>query len=134
MLSNPHVGTDLEAPWEQGFTGGFLAADRDLSPPSPLTPEAQDAYSEGVQAGRLSIDGMRVPPTTPPEEPGTWEGFLFVGEHVGEHVLLEYAKHQAVKQLGAAAVGSSFGCRSQYLALTDPSHSLTKQRFGRFIG
>jgi hypothetical protein len=103
MLSNPHAGTDLEAPWEQGFAAGFLPVDGDLSPPSPLTPEAQDAYSEGVQAGRLSIDGMRVPSVAPPEEPGTWEGLLFVGEHVGEHALLEYVKHQAVKQLGASA-------------------------------
>src|SRR5713226_742136 len=102
MLSNPHAGTDLETPWEQGFAAGFLAADRDLSPPSPLTPEAQEAYSEGVQAGRFSINGMRVPPTRPPDTVGTWESLLeFGAEHVTEHVLLEYAKRQAVKKLGA---------------------------------
>jgi hypothetical protein len=67
MLSNPHAGTDLEAPWEQGFAAGFLPIDTGASPPSPLTLEAQQAYTEGLQAGRFSIGGMRVPPTPRPQ-------------------------------------------------------------------
>jgi hypothetical protein len=115
MISNPHAGTDLEAPWEQGFAAGFLAADQDLSPPSPLTPDAQAAYAEGVDAGRFSINGMlgiAVPATPPPPEVGTWESvFEFGAEHVATHVALEVAKHGASKVLSverAAAAASSF--------------------------
>jgi hypothetical protein len=108
MLSNPHAGTDLESPWEQGFAAGFLAADKDLSPPSPMTPEAQEAYSEAVQAGRFSINGMRVPATASPKEVGTWDSLIEFGvEHGLEHVLLELAKHNAKKVLGREVTGSS---------------------------
>ena len=116
MISNPHAGDDLESTWEEGFAAGFLAADRDLSPPSPLTPEAQEAYSQGAQAGRFSINGLlgiRVPPTAPPPEVGTWESiFEFGVEHGVEHVLLELAKHQTIKALGpaeATSAASKFG-------------------------
>src|SRR5207244_10547156 len=89
MLSNPYTGSDLAEPWEQGFAAGFLAPDQDLTAPSPLTIDAQDAYNEGIIAGKLSIRGMRVPPVSPPERPGTWKSVVeFAVQRVTEHVLL----------------------------------------------
>ena len=117
MLINPHTGTELEAPWQQGFAAGFLAADQDLSPPSPLTPDAQDAFTEGVSAGRFSIQGMRIPPVAPPESEGDWESLWKLGaEQAAEHTLFEIAKHSIPKTLGRAAVGS-FGLASAFVSV-----------------
>jgi hypothetical protein len=92
--------------WVLGGRSGSFAA-------VSLTPEAQEAYSEGVQAGRFSINGMlgiRVPPTNPPAEVGTWESlFEFGVEHAVEHAALEFAKHQAIKTLSVESAAKMAG-------------------------
>ena len=132
MLSNrnPHKGTNLEAWWGQGFAAEFLVADRIISPPSskrknkegelePLTQEEQDAYREGREAGRLSINGMRARPTTPPAKFGTWDDLLvFAGEHGTEHVLLEIARHGVVKELGAEVASEFSLARGLYFLMS----------------
>jgi hypothetical protein len=50
--SNPYAGTEFEDVWKQGFDDGFAQPDEDHPAPSPLTPDAQAVYSEGVMAGK----------------------------------------------------------------------------------
>jgi hypothetical protein len=77
---NPFAGTDLEGPWQQGFTAAVLAPGEDHTPPSPLSLDAQDAYSQGVTAGQVASGELTVPPTSF-DEPGDWDKMNEIGGH-----------------------------------------------------
>ena len=60
MTDNPHVGTEFETSWSQGYLRGFATPDN-LVAPSPLAFEQQEAYLQGVVAGGLAGGGLRIP-------------------------------------------------------------------------
>jgi hypothetical protein len=72
---NPFAGTDLEDPWQQGFAVAFLTPNADHTPPSPLTPEAQDAFRQGATAGEVAVGQLSIPATSF-DEAGNWEKVL----------------------------------------------------------
>jgi hypothetical protein len=77
---NPFAGTDLEEPWQQGFAVAFLGTSGDHTPPSPLPPDAQDAFAKGATAGEVASGQFTVPPTSF-EEAGDWGKLLEIGGH-----------------------------------------------------
>jgi hypothetical protein len=105
MSANPFAGTELEQPFQDGFTAGFISPDADNMPPSPFPLDVQDAYAEGVVAGRKAMSGMAVPPTPPPDKPGTWEDLAHIGEIVAD------AAHTGVKvfRVAGTAAKLAFG-------------------------
>jgi hypothetical protein len=66
MAGNPFEGTNFETDWQNGFNAGMVAPDIAISAPSPLIPEAQDAFNQGVTAGQ-SINGLLSLPVPVPE-------------------------------------------------------------------
>ena len=89
MEDNPFAGTEFEQSWSDGFLAAFADPDADISAPSPLTPDQQGVYMQGVTAGRLSGAGWR-PPDAPPEDLSSdWD------EHAAKHVALTVADHAA---------------------------------------
>jgi hypothetical protein len=54
-VTNPYAGTSLENAWKEGFDDGFAQPDEDHLAPSPLSPDAQTVYSEGVLAGKDAV-------------------------------------------------------------------------------
>ena len=77
---NPFAGTDLESFWQQGFAVAFMSPDTDHTPPSPLTPEAQDAWTQGATAGEVATGIISVPPTSF-DETGDWGKVAEIGAH-----------------------------------------------------
>jgi len=103
MASNPFAGTDLAEPWQQGFVAGFLAPDDDHTPPSPFTPEAQDAYAKGAATGRDAVRGLALPPTPRPAKAGVWKDIIH-GTEAGK-VLIEVVT--AAKDVANVALGGA---------------------------
>ena len=104
MSDNPFVGTKFELSWDQGFLAAFALPDTDIEAPSPLTLNQQEAYLQGVLAGRLAGAGLRVPhaPT---------ENDLASGWREVSHALIEVAeiaghiRHQWSIGRGVTAIG-----------------------------
>jgi hypothetical protein len=53
MEGNPFAGTPFEQDWLDGLNAGMVAPQASISAPSPLAPEAQDAFNQGVQTGQI---------------------------------------------------------------------------------
>jgi hypothetical protein len=104
---NPFSGTELEEFWQQGFALAFLLPKVDHTPPSPLTPEAQDAFAKGATAGELASGQLSVPPTTF-NETADWGRLLEIGGHaLAERAgfFLELMKASDAGTLTLATVG-----------------------------
>jgi hypothetical protein len=108
MSVNPHAGTDLEEPWQQGFAAAFIAGADTLSAPSPLSPEAQDAYMEGVNAGLTANRAMAIPATGAPPGPNTWAEIFEIGEITGDvlYTIHHVREVQEMMKFGAGLAGA----------------------------
>jgi hypothetical protein len=105
---NPFLGTEFEEPWSQGFAAVLLAPDADHSPPSPLTPDAQDAYAKGVTAGEFAAGQLSVPPTAF-DEAGDWARVAEVAGHSlleGAGFFVELFEAKTAGELTLGALGS----------------------------
>jgi hypothetical protein len=59
---NPFQGTQFEQDWLDGFKSGLVAPNAEISAPSPLTLEAQDAFNQGVSIGQMVNAALDPPP------------------------------------------------------------------------
>ena len=111
---NPFGGTDLEEAWQQGFEAAFFVPNADHTPPSPLTPEAQDAFEKGATAGEVASGQLSVPPTSF-DEAGDWGKLLEIGGHaLAERAGFFYELYEAneageltLTAISSTAVGGS---------------------------
>lgn len=101
MASNPYAGTNYEQSWQQGFCAAVLQPFQNNPAPSPLAPDQQTVYSEGVLAGQDAANGLSAPPVPPPPESG-W-GELAVE---GSHTLADLIHTGYEIKQGAAVAGS----------------------------
>jgi Domain of unknown function (DUF4157) len=62
-VSNPYAGTDKDQAWQQGYNDGHASPGTSLQPPAQYTPDAQQAYTEGVTAGQPAAGGSPAPGT-----------------------------------------------------------------------
>jgi hypothetical protein len=109
MSTNPFAGTDFEQSWGEGFVAGYLAPDDDHPAPTPLTTDQQIVYSEGVLAGQVSIQGIRIPLTTNVDRDETWGIILHGGveaTHLG-HSAFEIAAQVAAGEAVAGTIGAA---------------------------
>jgi hypothetical protein len=107
---NPYVGTAFEESWGQGFTRAFLLPDDEHTPPSPLEPEQQTAFAEGVLSGRDYGRGMGVGEASAEGHSGL-ESLITYGE-TGLHaagVLVDVVKLGQAVAAGAAAGPAAAG-------------------------
>jgi hypothetical protein len=111
MDGNPFQGTEFEQDWVAGFNAGLVAPSTNISAPSPLIPEAQDAFNQGVQAGQL-INAALDPPV--PIE----GGFAAVAD--GVHVTVDVLGPIVSAWGRAAAVGISLARLKEALAAAGP--------------
>jgi hypothetical protein len=85
MADNPFEGTEFEESWSEGFLAGFADPSGNISAPSPLTLDQQNAYMQGVTAGQKSGTSWQ-PPSEPPEQPsGEWLA------HAAAHGVITFA-------------------------------------------
>ncbi len=61
MEGNPFEGTKFEQDWVNGFQAGLVAPNDNITAPSPLVLEAQDAFNQGVSAGQLVNSALDPP-------------------------------------------------------------------------
>jgi hypothetical protein len=117
MATNPFAGTEFEQSWDQGFTAGFIDPDG-AHPPSPLTPDQQDAFSQGITAGQISERGVVVPPAEPPENE-TWQEIAHGAEIIVDagHAAFEIMKGAAV----VGTVGEAVLCSFLSVAIWGPT-------------
>jgi hypothetical protein len=114
--ANPYAGTALGDSWQQGFADGSAEPDEPHPPPSPLTPDNQTAYSEGVLAGQQAArpapasnqsSGDKPPdPATQDPQP---EPTKSEGDSGTKDTLIDIAKSKGLVAAGEAIAGKAGG-------------------------
>jgi hypothetical protein len=99
MITNPHLGTELESGWAMGFAWGFIGPAFSVDPPLVIAPELMDAFNEGVLVGQqAAIEGLPINPacvSLEQEVSPAAEGFM-EGVHIFELIgLFRAVKHFA---------------------------------------
>ena len=61
--NNPYAQSPLADAWQAGYNDGLAQPDAQLTAPSPLAPDAQAVYAEGVLAGQGVAHGTQANPT-----------------------------------------------------------------------
>ena len=65
-MANPYAGTPNGADWEAGLRAGLVVADKSVSAPLVLEPDARQAFDDGVAAGQFVNSALTpVEPETP---------------------------------------------------------------------